>query len=88
MFILDDLWYGNINPTENRFDANQYKLLCKKLDEEENDLIAELSTKTIDMFENYNNTLLEVNNIEKCAAFAKGYRLGVLMMFDVFSIKD
>jgi len=82
MNILEDLWYGNVHPMENRVEIDKYKQMCDALGERESELLKCIGEKNLDVFESYYSALVNVHSADECAAFVKGFRIGALMMLE------
>ncbi len=86
MHILEDLWYGNIQPVARNFRqgtnyADAAKMLCRN----ESMLLDLLTEKENDLFEKYQDCQKEMTAISECEAFISGFRVGVRMMMDAMS---
>lgn len=81
MNIIEELYYGNINPNEKRFNPNtQYESALKRLCENEKKLTEKLSDKELEMFNELINASDEINAVSSVENFKIGFRLGVKMM--------
>ena len=83
MSFLDELYYGNINPNENR---SRKPLLSEKavltFSEIESRLTKELNGENLKLFNNLVNASDEISATSGVENFKIGFRLGVLMMCD------
>ena len=83
MSFLDELYYGNINPNENR---NQKKLpyekALKTFSDIESKLTKELNGENLKLFNELVNASDEISATSGVENFKIGFRLGVLMMCD------
>ena len=86
MLILEDLYLGDVRPSERSFKRNsQY---AKALDElvKAGDMLTEtLTEKQKEMFENYMTAQREVNVLTDCETFIYSFRLAVKNMIDVLT---
>ncbi len=86
MLILEDLYLGDVRPSERSFKRNsQY---AKALDElvKAGDMLTEtLTEKQKEMFENYMTAQREVNVLTDCETFIYSFRLAVKIMIDVLT---
>ena len=86
MLILEDLYLGDVRPSERSFKRNsQY---AKALDElvKAGDMLTEtLTEKQKEMFENYMTAQREVNVLTDCETFIYSFRLAVTIMIDVLT---
>ena len=90
MFVLDDLWFGNIQPNE---DANPFrsqyqktlasitksedKMLEVLTDEEHRKLLMDLEEKQ-----------MELSHWAELGAFVNGFRLGGKIILDLLDVKQ
>ena len=83
MTLLEDLWYGNVNPheailTENRRYKHLLSLMCRNRDE----LCEALTDKQLETLEKYDEAINEMHSVAEVEAFSYGFRLGVKMMIE------
>ena len=85
MLILEDLYLGDVHPSERSFTRNsQY---AKALDElvKAGDMLTEtLTEKQKEMFENYMTAQREVNVLTDCETFIYSFCLAAKIMIVVF----
>ena len=85
MLILEDLYLGDVRPSERSFKRNsQY---AKALDElvKAGDMLTEtLTEKQKEMFENYMTAQREVNVLTDCETFIYSFCLAAKIMIVVF----
>ena len=84
MTLLEDLWYGNLNPheailTENR----QYKHLLSLMARNRDELSETLTDKQMETLEKYDEAMNELHSLAEVEAFSYGFRLGVRLMIEV-----
>ena len=90
MFVLDDLWFGNIQPNE---DANpfrsQYQKALTKITKSEDRLMEVLTDeehrKMVMELENYHADLTVWGEL---GAFINGFRLGGKIILDMLDAKQ
>jgi len=86
MLILEDLYLGDVRPSERSFKRNsQY---AKALDElvKAGDMLTEtLTEKQKEMFEVYMTAQREVNVLTDCETFVYAFRLAAKIMIDVLT---
>ena len=86
MLILEDLYLGDIRPSERSFKRNsQY---AKALDDLVNagDVLTDtLTEKQKEMFEDYMTAQREVNVLTDCETFICAYRLAAKVVMDVMT---
>ena len=87
MSFLDELYYGNINPNENRNRKHlPYEKAIKNFSDIESKLTKELNGENLKLFNDLVNASDEINATSGVENFKIGFRLCVLMMCDsVFS---
>ena len=84
MRILEELWYGNIEPTE--YDASsckEYKKLWELICRNEEKLKATMTDGQKELFEKYTDCVREQQTNTDCLIFKNGFRLGARMMLEV-----
>ena len=89
MTLLEDLWYGNVNPheailTENRRFKHLLSLMGRKRDE----LNETLTEKQAETLEKYDAAVNEMHSFSEVEAFSYGFRLGVRFMIEAVVIKE
>ena len=87
--ILKDLYFGNISPYDNGNvlspEAQKYQ---KVIGELESQLSRSLANSDLDLFENLCNSQSGFNAQTATDSFLYGFRLGALMMIDLFDEAD
>ena len=88
MTTLEDLWYGNIRPTERTIKRgseldNLMKLLCQN----EDDLMQGLSEKQKETFEKFKDCQSEITDILETQAFTSGFILAANIMVEVMNLE-
>ena len=84
MTILEDLWYGNVRPTErsivrgSKLD-NLMKLICQN----EDDLMCGLTEKKKDSFDKFKDCQSEITDYLETEAFTQGFTIAVKLMVEV-----
>ena len=84
MRILEEFWYGNIEPTE--YDANaskEYKELLQLISRNEDKLLATMTDSQKELFSRYTDCVKEFQAIAECLLFQNSFRLGAKMMLVV-----
>lgn len=75
--LLDDLWYGNIQPqSQCTADNTEIKNLLKLLDQNRKKLCATMTPEQKELFETYDDCALELQCVIERETFAYGFRLG------------
>lgn len=83
--VLEDLWYGNISPHEEGVsDIPRMKELMHTLNDIHKELYACLPKEACALFEKYADTYTEMMSLCECRDFARGFSLGVKLVFASF----
>ena len=83
MSFLDELYYGNINPNNNRNRSSlPYEKAVKTFSDMENKLTKELNGENLKLFNDLVNASDEISATSGVENFKIGFRLGVLAMCD------
>ena len=83
MSFLDELYYGNINPNENRNRKKlPYEKVLKTFSDIESKLTTELNGENLKLFNELVNASDELSATSGVENFKIGFRLGVMMMCD------
>ena len=83
MRILEEFWYGNIEPTEYDTSNKEYKKLVELIYRNEEKLKATMTDEQKELFEKYTDCVRENQVIEECLIFQNGFKLGARMMVEV-----
>ena len=85
MQILEELWYGNIQPNERRGESNIEMIKISDLiKRHEGTLLKSLDEKNKEIFEKYRDCYDELTQLNECEAFKIGFKLGVRMLFECY----
>ena len=84
MFVLQELWRGNITPSE-RFvrSGSEYKKIAGKLSDEMDRLMEMISPEVRKQLENIGNLRADMTVLANEDYFIYGFRLGARLMLDV-----
>ena len=84
MRILEELWYGNIEPTEFGSSPNQeYRELRRLVDRNETDLRATMTDAQKELFNRYLESVLEYQTLSELMLFQNSFKLGARLMVEV-----
>ena len=83
MRILEEFWYGNIEPTEYDTSSTAYKKLLELICRNEEKLRATMTDKQKELFEKYTNCMREYQTTTDCLIFQNSFKLGARMMLEV-----
>ena len=86
MLILEDLYLGDVRPSERSFKRNtQYAKALDDLVKAGDALTDTLTEKQKEMFEDYMTAQREVSVLTDCETFIYAFRLGAKIMIDVLT---
>ena len=86
MLILEDLYLGDVHPSERSFKKDsQYAIALNETVKAGDALIDTLTEKQKEMFEDYMTAQREVNALTDCETFLYAFRLGAKVMIDVLT---
>lgn len=85
MHILEEFWYGNINPMERPFQRQRkfdktFRLLTKN----EEKLLENLNEQEKEVFEKYKACYDEMIQTTECQTFIKGFKFGARFVIACF----
>ena len=86
MGILEEFWYGNIEPTE--YDTSpgpEYKELLLLIGRNEDKLLATMTDAQKELFSRYTDRVREYQAMAECLLFQNSFSLGAKMMLEVLS---
>ena len=84
MRILEELWYGNIEPTEfGSSMSTEYKELRRLVDRNETDLRATMTDAQKELFTLYLESVLEYQTLSELMLFQNSFKLGARLMVEV-----
>ena len=80
MTTLQELWYGNIRPNEDKVITDEEKRLIELIARHHETLSSSLKNDDLDVFEKYVDCFTEYASLIECQAFEIGFKLGVKML--------
>lgn len=80
MSILQELWYGNINPSEDRDISDEEKKLVELMARHQEYLISKLKDKELNNFKKYVECTDEYTSLVECRAFEIGFKLAIKVL--------
>ena len=84
MRILEELWYGNIEPTEYAASpSREYRELRKLVDRNETDLRATMTDAQKELFTRYLESVMEYQTLSELMLFQNSFKLGARLMVEV-----
>ena len=84
MNVLEDFWYGNLDPAE--YDANpskEYKELVRLISRNEEKLLATMTGEQKELFSRYTDCVREHQAMAEGLLFQNSFRLGGRIMLEV-----
>ena len=82
MNILQELWYGNIRPNEDKVITDEEKELVSLIARHHETLSSSLKNNDLDVFEEYADCFTEYASLIECQAFEIGFKLAVNLLTD------
>ena len=84
MRILEELWYGNIEPTEyGSSTSSEYKELRRLVDRNEMDLRATMTDAQKELFNRYLESVLEYQTLSELMLFQNSFKLGARLAIEI-----
>ena len=84
MSILEDLWYGNIEPAEyTTSSCLEYRKALQKISKNEEQLMVSMTDIQKELFGRYTDSVREFQAIAECLLFQNSFRLGARMMLEI-----
>ena len=82
MSILQELWYGNIRPNEDKVINDEEKELVELIAKHHETLSSSLKNEDLVIFEKYVDCFTEYASLIECQAFEIGFKLALKLMRD------
>lgn len=84
MSLLEEFWYGNIEPMEyDTSSSKEYKKLLELICRDEEKLKATMTDEQKELFEKYTDCVREYQIITDYLLFQNSFKLGARMMVEV-----
>lgn len=84
--LLEELWYGNIEPSEyDTSSCKEYKELLKLIARNEETLLSTMSDEQKKLFYRYTDCVREFQANTDCLLFQSSFSLGARIMLEVMS---
>lgn len=80
MSILQELWYGNINPSEDKDISDEEKKLVELMARHQEYLTSTLKDKELDVLKKYVECVDEYTSLVESQAFEIGFKLAVRLL--------
>ena len=85
MNILEEFWYGNIEPAEyDTSPSKEYKEMLQLISRNEERLLATMTDAQKELFAKYTDCVRDYQIMTECMLFQNSFRLGAKMMLAVF----
>lgn len=82
--ILEEFWYGNLEPSEyDTSPSTEYKELLQLISRNKEKLLANMTDTQKDLFSRYQDCVREFQAMAECLLFQKSFRLGAMIMLEV-----
>lgn len=84
MNILEEFWYGNIEPAE--YDVSpskEYKEMLQLISRNEDRLLATMTDAQKELFTRYTDCVREYQAMAECMLFQNSFRMGAQMMMAI-----
>lgn len=84
MSVLEEVWYGNLDPAEYDANANkEYKEILQLISRNEEKLLATMNDEQKELFSRYTDCVREHQAMTECLLFQSSFRLGGRIMVEV-----
>ncbi|WP_293966533.1 DUF6809 family protein [uncultured Eubacterium sp.] len=80
MTTLQELWYGNIRPNEDKVITDEEKRLIELIARHHETLSSSLKNNDLVVFEKYVDCFTEYTSLIECQAFEIGFRLALKLL--------
>lgn len=86
MRLLEELWYGNIEPAEYNTNAcSEYKEALRLIAKNEEKLRATMTDEQKEIFSRYIDAVQDYQTIAECLLFQSSFKLGARMVAEVMA---
>ena len=84
MRLLEEFWYGNIEPTEYGVDVcKECKAALLLITKNEEKIQATMTDEQKELFARYTDSVREYQTMSECLLFQNSFKLGARMMLEV-----
>lgn len=84
MSILEEFWYGNIEPTEyDTSPSEECKEILRLISRNEDKLLATMTDTQKELFSRYQDCVREYQAMSECLLFQNSFRLGARITMEV-----
>lgn len=86
MRVLEEFWYGNIEPAEYDTTAcREYNEVLRLITRNEERLLATMTDEQKDLFSRYTDAVREHQTMTECLLFQNSFKLGARMIVEVMT---
>ena len=86
MRMLEEFWYGNIEPTEyDTIACKEYKDVLRLIARNEEKLLATMTNNQKELFSGYTDAVREHQTMAECLLFQNSFKLGPRIMVEVMT---
>ena len=82
MTTLQELWYGNIRPNEDKVISDEEKKLIELIARHHETLSSSLKDNDLNVFEKYVDCFTEYASLIECQAFEIGFKIALKLLMD------
>ena len=84
MNILEEFWYGNLDPAEYYASpSEEYKEILRLISRNADKLLATMTDAQKELFSRYQDCVREYQAMAECILFQNSFRLGARIMIEV-----
>ena len=86
MSVLEELWYGNLEPSEFSFSSGQeYKELLHLVSCSEEKLLSTMTQEQKELFSRYSDCVREFQSLTELLLFQSSFKLGAKLMAEIMA---
>ena len=86
MNVLEEFWYGSIEPTEyDTIQSKEYKELLQLISQNEERLLATMTDTQKELFSRYSDCVREHQAMAECMLFQNSFCLGAKIMLEIMA---
>ena len=86
MSVLEELWYGNLEPSEYSFSSSQeYKELLHLVSRNEEKLLSTMTQDQKELFSRYADCVREFQSLTELLLFQSSFKLGAKLMAEMMA---
>ncbi len=86
MSILEELWYGNLEPSEYSFSSSrEYKELLHLVSRNEEKLLSTMTQEQKELFSRYSDCVREFQSLAELLLFQSSFKLGAKLMAEMMT---